>query len=390
MKRSIKILVIGAFILILTTPSFAALTSVPIGLASNFSEPSPSSSNPYGDYFRNGVGLALSDSEARLAKRGLKIDFQEFDYGNTQIRALDAAKKASASSVIGVLGYNLSSNALIAAPVHQEAKLPMLTPSASADRIGRMGAFVHSASFDDSFMGRTIAKVARDRLHAKSAAIVVAADCAYCQDLARAFEEKFRTLGGSVSVRSEVLEGDTDFSQTVAALRKADFDIVLVPNQGFNPPRVIEALLNAGIHKPYLGGDGWGDSGKYFFDLINRQGFIGFSVSHWHPDLARPRSKRFIKAFATRFGKQPNDTAVLAYDATLLMVEAILSAKTLTRQGLEDSLNAIHRFEGVTGDFRFRAGAAPAKSLVLLTADRTKKSFKLVGTISPLGKESIQ
>lgn len=393
MKRLLEILGAGIFMLTMAPASFGsggAIKSVPIGLASNFSEPSPSSSNPYGDYFRSGVGLALSDSDSRLTRRGLKIELQEFDYGNTQIRALDAAKKAAASTVIGVLGYNLSSNALLAAPVHQEAKLPMLTPSASADRLGRMGPFVHSASFDNSFMGRSLARVASERLHAKSVAIVVAVDCAYCQDLARAFEEKFRALGGSVPVRSEVLEGDTDFSQTITALKKADFDVVLVPNQGFSPPRIIASLLKAGIHKPCLGGDGWGDAGSDFFALLDNQDLKGFSVSHWHPDVARPRSKRFVKAFAARFGKQPNDTAVLAYDATLLMVEAILSAKELTRQGLENSLSAIHHFEGVTGDFSFRSGAAPAKSLVLLTADNEKKNFKLAGTISPQGKETLR
>jgi branched-chain amino acid transport system substrate-binding protein len=390
MNRFIKMLGTGIFALGLATPSFAALTSVPIGLASNFTEPSPSSSNPYGNYFRNGVDLALRDSAARLTQRGLKIDFQEFDYGNTQIRALEAAKKAAASSVIAVLGYNLSSNALLAAPVHQEAKLLMLTPSASADRIGRMGAFVHSASFDDSFMGRTLAKVARDRLRAKSAAIVVAADCAYCQDLARAFEERFRALGGTISVRSEVLEGDTDFSQTITALSKGHYDVVLVPNQGFSPPRIIASLLKAGIHKPCLGGDGWGDAGSDFFSLLENQDLRGFSVSHWNPELTRPRSKRFVKAFNERYGKAANDTAVLAYDATLLMVEAILSAKQLSRQGLESAFNSIRHFEGITGDFRFQAGAAPAKSLVLLTTDNTKKKFKVLGTISPQGKETPQ
>ncbi len=365
-----------------STTSFAAMESVRIGLASNFSEPSSSTSNPYGDYFRSAVKLALLDATPRLEKRGLRIELEEFDYGTTQVRVLDAAKKAAASSVIAVLGYNFSSHALLAAPIHQQAKLPMLTPSATADRIGRMGPYVHTACFDNAFMGNALARVAKSRLHASRAAMIVAADCAYCQDLARAFESEFGRLGGAVSARSEILLGDTDFSASLAKLKIANFDVVLVPGQdALNSARIISAVLNAGIHKPFLGGDGWGDVSDEFFSVLGNQTLEGFSVSHWHPDFDSQKSHRFVRDYTAKFGRRPNDTAVLAYDATLLLVEAVLSARTRTREGLEAALAGIRTFSGVTGDFRFRDDRAPAKSLVLLSVNN--KHFKIIESISP-------
>ncbi len=372
------------FLLFLTQPCWAASQTVRIGLASNFSEPSSSSSNPYGDYFRNGVRLALDHAQASLKKRGLTIALEEFDYGTAQIRVRDAATRAAASNVIGVLGYNFSSHALLAAPIHQAAKLPMLTPSATADRISRMGPFVHVACFDNGFMGGTLARVAKGRLKAKRAAVVVAADCAYCQDLARAFEGEFTRDGGTVTVRSEVLESDKDFSTTIDQLKKAQFDVVLIPNQELNSARIISSLLQGGIHKPFLGGDGWGNVGNEFFAVLGDQNLEGFSVSHWHPDVAASRSRRFVHDYKECFKKMPNDTSVLAYDATLLLVDALLSAKTLTREGLDAALGEIRQFEGITGAFRFRPGEAPAKSMVLLSAN--KRRFKVVDTIAPVAQ----
>ncbi len=366
--------------------SHAAPESVRIGLASNFSEPSSSTSNPYGDYFRSAVKLALRDAAPRLEKRGLKIELEEFDYGTTQVRVLDAAKKAAASNVIGVLGYNFSSHALLAGPIHQQAKLPMLTPSATADRIGRMGPYVHTACFDNAFMGQALARVAKTRLHASRAAVVVAADCAYCQDLSHAFETEFTQQGGIVSVRSEVLQGDTDFSASVVQLRSANFDVVLVPGQdALNSARIISAVLNAGIHKPFLGGDGWGDVSDEFFSVLGNQGLEGYSVSHWHPEVENPKSRSFAREYFAKFGKRPNDTAVLAYDATLLLIEAILNARTMTREGLEAALAGMKTFTGVTGAFRFREGTAPAKSLVLLSVNN--KHFKIIETIPPAAQD---
>ncbi len=362
---------------------------VHIGLASNFTEVSSSSSNPYGDYFRDGVRLAITDAKPQLDKRGIHIILDEFDYGTNQVKVLDAANKAVASPVIGVLGYNFSSHALLAAPIHQAAKLPMLTPSATADRIGRMGAYVHTACFDNAFMGKTLAQIAWNRLKVRKAAIVTAADCAYCVDLAQGFEREFVALGGEITVRKNVLESDKDFSPVVDALKRnpsKNYDAILIPNQELNAALIISAILKAGINKPFLGGDGWGDVGDEFFSVIGDSKLTGYSVSHWHPDLKSSRSKKFVKAFQKQFGKRPNDTAVLAYDSMLLMIDALSHAKQFTRQGLEDSLSAIKEFDGVTGHTTFVAGGAPLKSLTLLSVKNTK--FTPLEMINPMRSPS--
>lgn len=368
------------FTIFFAIPGYGANRLVKIGLASNFSDPSSSSSNPYGDYFRNGVKLALMDSQKELQSKGLQVEFEEFDYGTNQIKVLDAAKAAAQSDVLAVLGYNFSSHALLAAPIHQANRLPLVTPSATADRIATLGAYVHMGCFNNSFMGATLAHVARTKLKAKNAAVVVAADCAYCQDLANGFEKAFSS-GGHITSKTEVLEADTDFSTVIETLKKSTFDVVLVPNQELNSARIISALLKAGIRKPFLGGDGWGNVGDEFFSILGDQDLAGYSVSHWHKDVNTPRSRKFVSDYKTRFGKEPNDTSVLAYDSMLLLIDAAMRAKALTRQGVEDSLNNISSFNGVTGAFLYRKGmSAPEKSLVLLSAN--KKHFKVLETIN--------
>jgi len=376
------------FVLLLTAALDSNATQsaqdVHIGLASNFTEVSSSSSNPYGDYFRNGVRLAIKDAKLQLENHKINLVLEEFDYGTNQVKVLDAAKRAANSSVIGVLGYNFSSHALLAAPIHQEAKLPMLTPSATADRIGKMGRYVHTACFNNTFMGKTLAQVAWKRLKAHKAAIVVAVDCAYCADLAQGFEREFRALGGEITVRTEILESDKDFSSVVDSLKRnpsKTYDVILIPNQELSSALVIGEILKAGINKPFLGGDGWGDVGSEFFKVIGKSDLNGYSVSHWHPELKAPRSIKFAKEFEKEFGKQPNDTAVLAYDGMMLMIEALFHTKSHTRQGLEEALNGIKDFDGVTGHTHFMTGSAPLKSLTLLSAKNT--AFTPIEMINP-------
>ena len=372
-----------ALVLLATIQALGSEKEVFIGLASNFTEVSSSSSNPFGGYFKDGITLALRDSEKRLRSRGIKISFREFDYGNSDARVLEAAKKAASSDVIAVLGYNFSSHALLAAAIHQKYELPMITPSATANRIGSVGPFVHQGCFDNAFMGETLARVARRRLKAKSAAIVAAVDCAYCTDLAQAFEKEFKRHGGAIAVSAPVLQDDTNFESMVAKLKNQNFDVVLIPNQELSSARIISALLASGVRKPFLGGDGWGNVGEEFFGILGKKDLSGYSVSHWHPAERSKESVRFITDYRREFKKEPNDTSVLAYDSMRLLVDAILSADSFTRKDIEQALVRIKTFSGVTGNFLFRTDRAPIKSLVLLAANNSK--FKVLERIEPTG-----
>ena len=374
--KSLTAFLISIFI---STATFAK--EVAVGLASNFSELSSSSSNPFGDYFRNGIQLALKDAEARLARKQLTIKLKEFDYGNSDTRVLDAARNAVASDVVAVVGYNFSSHALLAAPIHQAGHLSMITPSATANRVGSFGPYVHQGCFDNAFMGEALARIAHQKLKASKAAIVVAADCAYCTDLAKAFESEFRKNGGTVTVSTSVLVEDKDFAGAIEKLKAQPFDVVLVPNQELLSGRIIDALIRHGIRKPFLGGDGWGNTGTELFAHLDKQPLNGYSVSHWHPDETSTRSKKFVADYNKTFGKSPNDTAVLAYDSMSILIYALLRAPKITRAGVEESLSQMKEFNGVSGHFLFQKNKAPRKSLIVLSPANSK--FNVVERMEP-------
>lgn len=372
-----------AILLLVSITAFAVAppTEVHVGLASNFSEISTGSSNPYGAYFKDGVALALKASEKKLKARKFSVVLHEFDYGTSDIKVLEATKKAIESNVLLVLGYNYSSNALLAAPLHQQAKLPMLTPSASATRLGSMGRYIHMGGVDNNFMGTVLARQALHHLKASKALLLPAANCAYCSDLADSFEKSFKAQGGSIVLKIPILLEDKDFSEVIAKIKNFNFDIVVIPNQELTAARMIAALSRAGVKVPFLGADGWGNVGEEFFTILKGIQFTGYSVSHWHPDVKSSLSDAFVRDYQKEFNKMPNDTSVLAYDSTLLLVDAILRAKSLTREGLEDALNSQTRFTGVTGKFLLNPNKAPFKNLVLLKSSSGK--FKVMDNVAP-------
>jgi branched-chain amino acid transport system substrate-binding protein len=368
-------------ILFFSSISMANDKNIILGLSSNFSEVSTSTSNPYGNYFRDGVALALKDSDQELRAAKIKVQIQEFNYEISPMKAVEAAEEAGKSQAIAVIGYNWSSHALLAAPVHQKYKLPMITPSATADRLGKMSPYVHLACFDNSYMAKTMATFARTRLKAKTAAMIVSSDCAYCRDLANAFASAFKSSGGNITLDLSILSSDQNFDKTAKSVADSQPDVIFVPNQEFVSARVILALLNQGVNKPFLGGDGWGDVGGQFFQVLGDNKLEAYSVSHWHPDLPNKLSKAFIERYKKTFNKDPNDTAVLAYDATKLFIRALIMSPQKDRKGIEHALSKVKEFVGIAGKFKFKDGKAPEKSIVLLK--NGKNRFEVVGQISP-------
>lgn len=352
----------------LTHISYAAEPQIiHIGIASNFSEVAANSYNPFGNSVRNGVQLALKKINARFQSKGIRVETQEFNYAGNLLKVKDVVNQAAASRVLAVVGYEFSDEALIAAPLHHQLQFAMLTPSASADRLGTFGSFVHQGSFNNSYQGEVLARFAVDKLHCKKAALIVVADCAYCVDLATAFIKKYQAAGGKIVKNISVLSEDKDLEHTLFQLDPNVIDTIIVPNHELTSARIITTLLKRGIFKPYLGGDGWRTLGKDFFKQDFSKEFQGYMVAHWHLNSTKPQSQEFVREYQKNFGTLPTDSAALAYDGMMLMGDALSKMNRYDRPSVEQALNNITSFDGVTGPFIFsEPNKAPKKAVIIM------------------------
>jgi branched-chain amino acid transport system substrate-binding protein len=372
-----------ALLTILAAVTSQAKETVTVGLASNFSELSTVSFNPFGGYFQNAIELAVSDNKALLDKAGINLELVKYDYGTNDINVIKKAKEASSSNAIAVIGYNYSAPALLSAPIHTEAKIPVIYPSASANRLGTFGKYVHLGSISNQFMVESLAKIATQTLKAKRILILAAVDCAYCMDLANSFTDEMKKYGENDIQNIQLLEKESDFVKVAEEAKKMTFDAVFVPNQELTAARLIAALTEAGITKPFLGADGWGNEGSEFFRVLKGKKFTGYSVTHWHPKLKAKKSEHFVAEYKKRFDKLPNDTSVLAYDSMTLLIQALIKTKPRNRENLEKTLSSINLFDGVTGKSYWQPHQAPKKNMLVLKT--TDTGFAINQIVSPKG-----
>ncbi len=346
---------------------------VKIGVASNFSDVTSNSYNPFGNSVRNGINFAIEDMYKEFEKRNIQLALLEYDYGSNLIEVRKVVKQAVKDNVVAVVGYEYSDHALMAAPLHQKYHVPMLTPSASADRLGQMGEYIHQGTFNNSYQGEILATIALQKLKCKKVVSIVIANCAYCNDMNNAFSKEFKRKGGRIEKNYEVLEQENDFTYIARDIVKniKNIDAIFIPNQELTSGHIIKTLLKNGITKPFLGGDGWRNLGADFFKNPYIKKFHGYMTAHWHSKLPTKESKEFVKRYQSKYRNTPTDSAVLAYDSMRILGKILLKAKTFSRLEIERELTRIKSFRGVSGLFLFQQNKAPLKTIIVFRSTQT-------------------
>jgi len=370
-------------ILVCTRTAFASDPKVVlIGHAANFSDVSQSAINPYNRAVTNGLEFAVEKNLDKLKAKKLEIRIQNFDYGNKETSALSTARDIIDSSVVAVIGFYESSQSLLAAPELQKARIPLISPVASATRLFQIGPYIHPMSFSNQDMGVALARLADKKVKAKNALIISAADCAYCSDLANAFEKEARLLKIKID-RVEVLNEDASFEKVDQIVMGKRYDAVVVPNYELSSAKIVSHLMKAGINTVFLGGDGWGNAaGSGFFQIVTDKNFIGYCVAHWHPEMANSMGKTFIRQWKAKFGSVPTMDSAMAFDSMNRLIEAILKSKAPDRENIQNALASNRIYEGVTGTAKYSGTSSSLeKPMVFLKSDVRNKKFVLLKTL---------
>src|SRR5258708_19884567 len=145
----------------------------------------------FGVSARKGVILAFEEGKAAGGALGRKLDLLTEDNQSRAGESATIAKKfASRDKVVAVLGGNPSTNSLEAAPVLQNAKIPMIAISSTNPRVTEVGSYIFRVCFIDPFQGAVLATFARDTLHARRAAILTSVSTPYTLPTSNASRQK--------------------------------------------------------------------------------------------------------------------------------------------------------------------------------------------------------
>jgi branched-chain amino acid transport system substrate-binding protein len=288
-----------------------------------------------GTGIKNSVELAIRQANEKNKVPGWRIELAaEDDAAKPDVGAQAAAKLASDSAVVGVVGTYNSSVALQVAPVLQRANIVQISPANTNDTLTRgqnaasparpYNNYFRTATLD-SLQGGFAADYATNDLKAKNVAIIHDKK-AYGQGLADSFKSRFEKNGGKIVATETINPGDKDFSAVLSKIKPLNPDLIfyggeypeasLISNQAKGPQA---------MRVPLMGGDGIVDAtyGKTAGAAAN--GDYGTSVGA--PPESLDSAKQFIADYKSA-GFKDTYTAygALAYDAANAIINSLPTA----------------------------------------------------------------
>ena len=334
----------------------------------------------FGHSSHAGTALAVDGLNAAGGVLGKKIQLlTEDDQSQAGQPATVVRKLISSDGVVAILGEVASSKSLEAAPICQQNKIPMISPSSTNPKVTETGDYIFRVCFIDPFQGTVMASFARKTLKLNSVAVLTDVKSDYSLGLAKYFKQSFVADGGQIATEQNYSGGDKDFNAQLTAIKAAKPDGIFVPGYYTEVGLIVLQARQQGITVPVFGGDGWESSSLM---PIGKEALEGcYFSTHFSPEDTSPAVQNFVKAFRAKYNETPDAMAALGYDSAMILADAMKRAGTTDGAKVRDALAATKDFTGVTGKITIDGGRNASKPAVILAIKNGR--YEYLQTVEP-------
>jgi branched-chain amino acid transport system substrate-binding protein len=379
MKRSLLfLLAIALLIPVFAGVSGAEASTIKIGIF----EPITGANAAGGQLEVQGVQLA---NELYPTVLGKKIELVTADNGSDKTQAATAAARlVEKDKVVAIIGSWGSSLSMAAGDIVKNAQVPTVGASCTNPLVTQGNPYYFRVCFIDPFQGTVMANYAFKNLKAKKAAIIQEVSNDYAVGLAKFFTDSFKKLTKNPNCIVAVANyntGDQDFSAQLTNIKAKNPDIIFAPGNFTESALLISQARKLGIKCPITGGDTYETNEFLTIGGKDVEGTV-FSTFFDSEKPITKESKVFLAAYYKKYPNQKLDSVTaLAYDAYLVILDAIKRAKSTDGPKLQAALVATKNYPGAAGTISFDENRNAIKSAVIKVVK--DGNFHYLTTVNP-------
>jgi branched-chain amino acid transport system substrate-binding protein len=348
---------------------------------------------------KQGAQLALDDANAAGGVGGYKINIMVLDDGTATAgqydpaqAATNARKMVSDSTVVAAIGPQMSGSGKAMSPILSQGDLAIITPAstnpditnpkfASQYRPGGKAVYFRTVT-TDAFQGPNMANYYVDTLKVK-AVYVLDDSGAYGVGVADSFQKQAEKRGIKVLGRDQLNPKEADYTTVLTKIRPMNPDGIYYG--GVAQAGVKLAKQSYDILPKIVKGGG---DGMHSTDLLSGAGFP--AAEGWYCTIAaphvfdKPEVAAWAKKFQDKFGGPPEDYSVTAYDAGLVILDAIkrvaASGKEVNRDNVRDAIQS-SKLNTLQGEVSFDANGDINNRIVSVFRITKDDKFPLNDTV---------
>ena len=316
----------------------------------------------YGKSEEEGVRLAVEE----INKKGdFPIDLLVEDTKAVPADSMNATKKLIQEQVSLIIGPMTSNEAKAAGPIIQNAKVPSLEISVTAENITDIGDCIFRNSVPESKNIPQTVKKTHKLLGYKTAAILYAHDNEQHVTAQKYFQKTMEEEGVQVIDVETFGSKDSEYSAQLTNIQHKAPDVIVVCSYYQEGSRILKKMREMGMDQPVLG-----DNGFVSPELGKMAGAAADNVyvsSMWSADRKDEKVQKFVENYTKAYGRAPDQFAASAYDGVYMAMDAMQRAGTTTdHKKIRDALAQMKDFKGVCGTFSFDEKRDPVVDLILM------------------------
>lgn len=305
----------------------------------------------------NGARMAIDELNAKgvmIGGKKVKLELLAEDDGADPKQGTAVAQKLADAKVAGVIGHLNSGTTIPASKIYSDAGIPQISPSATNPKYTRQGfktAFRVVA--DDVHLGSTLGKYAVKELKGKSIA-VIDDRTAYGQGVAEEFTKAVKASGGSVADTQFTTDKATDFTAILTQIKSKKPDVVFFGGMDAVAGPMIRQMKQLGINAKFMGGDGICSSElPKLAGGAMADGQVVCAEAGGVEGEQKVGMEKFKADYKKKFGIEVQVYAPYVYDATNVLVAAMVKAGSADPKVYLPVLAKTDGYKGVTGTIGF-------------------------------------
>ena len=320
---------------------------------------------------KNGALLAIEEANAKGGVAGYKIEAVVYDSGTATAGQYDPAQAATNTKklaadplVVANVGPQMSGEGKAMSPILSAADLATITPSstnpditnpamAAQFRPGGKAVYFRTVT-TDAFQGPNMANYVAQVMKVKSV-YVLDDSGAYGVGIADAFQKQAEKIGVKILGRDQLNPKEADYSTVLTKIKSLKPDLLYYGGVAQAGVKLAKQAYDIIPNIPKAGGDGV--QGASFLKGVGFPAADGWYCTNASPHMLEDANvQEWIKKYQARFKMLPNDYAITAYDAALVVLDAVKrvaeSGKEVNRSNVRDAMQAT-KLKTLQGEISF-------------------------------------
>jgi branched-chain amino acid transport system substrate-binding protein len=301
-----------------------------------------------GEQLQRGAEMAVQDINDRGGVLGQSVGLTVGDDNADPEQAVALAKKLVSDGAVFVAGHTTSDASIAAAPIYEQARIIMISPSASNPRLTDEGwSHVFRVFGRDDWQGAVAASYLADRWGNRRIAILHDGSV-YGKGLADEVKKHLNDLGVVEMMYLAYEPRKVDYWDVIDKIKTAAIDVVYLGGRSTETGLIVRGAGEHDYRPQFVSGDAAGTEEFWLITGAAGEGtlFTSGPDPRKHP-AATPIVKRFRES-----GYEPEGYTLYAYAAVQTWAQAVEKAGTLDYKAVIDSLQA-HEFDTVLGRISF-------------------------------------